>query len=89
MAFPYISQFDEEVQQAIAELGDRFRFVYGQPPLRQVSITSVREFLAETQLSHCCLEGAKSVIANFSQGNLQKSPHAPSVFKTLDIRRAS
>jgi len=79
--------FYEELQQVI-DSGDTFRFFYQQPPLREIPITPVGEFLAryaagernfqnidlpKAELSHFDLKGCNLIGANLAGANLSFS----------------
>jgi len=79
--------FYEELQRVI-DSGDTFRFIYQQPPLREIPITPVGEFLAryaagernfqnidlpKAELSHFDLKGCNFIGANLEGANLSFS----------------
>lgn len=79
--------FYEEVQQVL-DSGETFRFIYRQPPLREIPITPVGEFLARytagernfqnidlqgIELSHFDLKGCNFIGANLVGANLSYS----------------
>jgi len=79
--------FYEELQRVL-DSGDTFCFIYRQPPLREIPITSVGEFLAQyalgernfqnidlagVELSHFDLRGCNFIGANLAGANLTYS----------------
>mgnify|MGYP006274862427 CR=1 FL=1 len=82
-AYPFYEEF-----QRVLDSGDTFRFIYRQPPVREIPITPVGEFLARyaagernfqnielpgVELSHFDLTGCNFLGANLAGANLSHS----------------